>query len=363
MLGHALEERIHLAIDLISEELNTAVTPINPNRYIELMMGNILIGICFGGAHKLMDPEVKWIIDMVDEGHRLHNVLSLLQDQIPGLHYVWETSNMKWTKNFMSELKDLFMSKIQEHESTIDIDHIRDFTDSLILARRDTENDKHSENDVKLTNGHIFHILENIFVAGIEATRPTIQYAILHMVAFPDIQSKVQKEIDRIVGPHDLPKLFHRPDLGYTEAVFRESMRLSSVVPAGVARKTRCDTSVGGYDVPSNTMVLVNHWALHHDPTVWKNADHFIPERFLDTDGKLGPKPKNWLPFSAGTRVCMGEAVAKPELLLLFAALMQRFKWKIPLGRQVDLAPSGNMFSLYPKPHELIVERRYRDKK
>ena len=361
LLGNALEERIHLAINLLSDELNSAGTPVNPKRYIDLMMGNILIGVCFGGAHKLMDPEVQRLVDIDDEaGYHLFDGWSLLQDRIPGLHSVWETSNMKWVKSIMKELKDLFMLKIREHQNTIDMDHVRDFTDSLIIARAEAEADMQADYEDKLTDKHIFNILKNIFYAGIETTRYTLQYAILHMVAYPDIQSKVQEEIDQIVGPHDLPKLIHRPDLGYTEAVLRESMRLSSVLPTGVNHKTLCDTSVGGYDVPSNTMVLVNHWALHYDPKVWKNVDHFIPERFLDMNGKLGPTPDNWFPFSAGERGCLGETVAKPELLLLFAALMQRFKWRIPTGRQVDLAPNGNMYSLYPKPQELLIEKRNR---
>ena len=362
MHGDALEERVHKAIELVSKELNNVDIAINPNRYIDLMVGNILIGVCYSGAHTLMDPEVKRLIEISDEAvHRLFDGSSIFEDHIPGLQYVWETSNIRWFKNIAKELKDLFMTKIQEHENTIDTDHVRDITDSLILARREIENDMHAENKNKIPDIHIFHILKNICFAGIDTTRILLRYAILHMVAFPDIQTKVQEEIERIVGPLDMPKLIHRPDLGYTEAVLRESMRLSSVVPTGVPHKTLCDTSVGGFDVPKNTMVLINYWALHHDPNVWKNVDHFIPERFLDTDGKLGPTPESWFPFSAGKRGCLGEAVAKPELLLLFTALMQRFRWKIASGGQVDLAPNGNVFSVYPKPHELLVERRYQD--
>ena len=178
------------------------------------------------------------------------------------------------------------------------------------------------------------------------------------MVAFPDIQAKVQDEIDRVVDHGELPKLRHRPDLSYTEAVLHESMRFSVALPTAVPHTTTRDTTVGGYDVPKGTMVLINLWALHHDPKAWDNVEEFIPERFLDENGKLGPKPESWLPFSAGTRVCLGETVAKPELLLLFAALMQRFIWKIPEGGKVDLTPDGNMFSIYPKPHELLVEER-----
>ena len=84
----------------------------------------------------------------------------------------------------------------------------------------------------------------------------------------------------------------------------------------------------------------------------------FKPERYLDEDGKLGPKPENWLPFSAGRRVCLGEMVAKPELHLIFACLMQRFNWSLEKGKKVDLSPDGSWFILEPKPHQMVITDR-----
>ena len=116
--------------------------------------------------------------------------------------------------------------------------------------------------------------------------------------------------------------------------------------------------SLGPYDVPKNTMVMVNYWGLHHDPRKWERVNEFIPERFLDENGKLGPKPENWLPFSAGRRVCLGETVAKPELHLIFAYLMQQFTWRLPDGEKADLSPTGNWFSLIPKQHKFVIKER-----
>ena len=87
----------------------------------------------------------------------------------------------------------------------------------------------------------------------------------------------------------------------------------------------------------------------------------FIPERYLDKDGKLGPKPESWLPFSAGRRVCLGEMVAKPELHLIFASLMQKFNWSFPNGQKADIKPTGNMFVATPKPHRLVIKERTPD--
>ncbi|KAL8570446.1 hypothetical protein ACOMHN_034481 [Nucella lapillus] len=40
---------------------------------------------------------------------------------------------------------------------------------------------------------------------------------------------------------------------------------------------------------------------------------------------QLKPLPKAWLPFSMGRRSCVGENVARPELLLLLAFFLKRF--------------------------------------
>ena len=113
-----------------------------------------------------------------------------------------------------------------------------------------------------------------------------------------------------------------------------------------------------GFKIPKDTLVAINHWALHHDPDAWKDVETFKPERYLDENGKLGPKPQNWLPFSAGKRVCLGEFVAKPELHLLFAGLMQRFSWSAEEGVFVDITPQGSMFEAHPLPFNVLVKPR-----
>ena len=105
-------------------------------------------------------------------------------------------------------------------------------------------------------------------------------------------------------------------------------------------------------------MIMINLWALHHDPTQWQDVNDFRPERFLDKDGNLGPKLDNWLPFSAGRRVCLGEPVAKPEFVLIFSCLLQKFTWRLPDGVTADLSPDRSVFGIVPKPHKLIIEQR-----
>ena len=156
-----------------------------------------------------------------------------------------------------------------------------------------------------------------------------------------------------------MPGVADRPKLIYTEATMYEIMRLGTVAPLGVPHQTLCDTSVGGYNIPKNTMVMINIWALLNDPEEWDSPKEFRPSRFIDDAGKLKPKVESWLPFSAGRRACLGEFVAKPELLLIFACIMKRFKVSLPASVEFDSSPqTGNMILHVPKPFKIIVTER-----
>ena len=172
------------------------------------------------------------------------------------------------------------------------------------------------------------------------------------------VQSKVQEEIDGVTGSR-MPGVADRPKLVYTEATMYEIMRLGTVAPLGVPHQTLCDTSVGGYDIPKDTMVMINHWAVLNDPEEWDSPAEFRPERFIDDVGQLKPKVESWLPFSAGRRACLGEFVAKPELLLIFACIFKRFQVSLPAGAVFDPSPKlGSMILHVPKPFKVVVTER-----
>ena len=62
------------------------------------------------------------------------------------------------------------------------------------------------------------------------------------------------------------------------------------------------------------------------------------------------------MPFSAGRRVCMGESVAKPELLLILACLVKGFTWTLAPGETYDpVAKAEGMFVHLPKPYKVVI--------
>ena len=82
---------------------------------------------------------------------------------------------------------------------------------------------------------------------------------------------------------------------------------------------------VDGKLIPTNSHVIPNLYAVHMDPVEWPQPEEFRPERFIQPDTGKVYKPKNFLPFGTGQRMCLGDSLAEMELQLFFASIMHVF--------------------------------------
>ena len=83
---------------------------------------------------------------------------------------------------------------------------------------------------------------------------------LLAMSLYPDVQKKVQAELDSVIGPNRLPELRDCDLLPYTKAVVKEALRWHSVAPLLVPRTTTVDDVYNGYFIPEGSVVMVNVW-------------------------------------------------------------------------------------------------------
>lgn len=79
---------------------------------------------------------------------------------------------------------------------------------------------------------------------------------------------------------------------------------------------------------------MVNMWSSMRDPLYWSEPDKFDPERFIDSaKGKFKCKNDAMMPFSVGKRACIGEAIARLQLFLIFTSLVQKFEFSFACQR------------------------------
>lgn len=127
----------------------------------------------------------------------------------------------------------------------------------------------------------------DLFAAGTETTSTTMRWGLLLMMKYPEIQRKIQEEMNQVIEPGEMPKLEDRKKMPYTDAVIHEIQRFANIVPMGVSRSTPTDVNFRGYVIPKGTEIIPLLTSALNDELHWKTPHQFNPSHFLDADGNF----------------------------------------------------------------------------
>lgn len=185
--------------------------------------------------------------------------------------------------------------------------------------------------------------LQEMIFRGTDTTALLTEWAMAEVILNPDIQAKLRNELDFVVGDRsvtdsDISKL------PYLQAVVKETLRVHPPGPLlSWARLSTSDVHLSnGMVIPSNTVAMVNMWAITHDPNVWDDALVFKPERFMESvsgsDVDVRGVDLRLAPFGAGRRVCPGKNLGLATVNLWVAKLVQHFEWVQDTANPVDLS-------------------------
>lgn len=83
------------------------------------------------------------------------------------------------------------------------------------------------------------------------------------MILYPETQRNAQKELDQVIGSNAFPSLQDRPNLPYTNALYKEILRWHPVAPGGFPHVLSQDDFVGDYFIPKGTIVMSNIWYVY----------------------------------------------------------------------------------------------------
>ncbi|XP_061601327.1 steroid 17-alpha-hydroxylase/17,20 lyase [Cololabis saira] len=307
-----------VALDL-SPELTRAVT-------------NVICSLCFNSCYCRGDPEFEAMLSY-SQGIVDTVAKDSLVDIFPWLQ-IFPNADLHLLKHCVAIRDKLLQKKYDEHKADYS-DHVqRDLLDALLRAKRSAENNNTAEiggESVGLSDDHLLMTVGDIFGAGVETTTTVLKWAVTYLIHHPEIQSRIQDELDVNIGVDRSPQLSDRGGLPYLEATIREVLRIRPVSPLLIPHVALSDTSIGDFTVRKGTRVIINLWALHHDEKEWDNPDVFDPGRFLNSKGTgLSIPSSSYLPFGVGIRVCLGEALAKMELFLFLSWILQRFTLSVP---------------------------------
>lgn len=291
-----------------------------PLAYLVVSTANIMSAVCFGKRYSYEDEEFKQVVGRNDQFTQTVGAGSIV-DVMPWLQYF--PNPIKTIYNNFKKLNrefELFIrDKVVQHRKSIQSSIVRDVTDALIVAL------EHVSDRTEHAHGrdYVVSTVGDIFGASQDTLSTALHWIILILVKYPEMQVRLQQEVDKVVDRSRIPCIEDQPRLPYIMAFIYEVMRFTSFVPLTIPHSTTTDTTIMGYSVPKDTVVFINQWSVNHDPAVWSQPETFDPERFLDEDGALNKDLANGvLIFSLGKRRCIGEELSKLHLFLFTSLLV-----------------------------------------
>lgn len=334
--------------------------PVNISKIVSTLMADIMCRMTLGRKYSDQDSiGCKGINSVVQESYVVAGAFNV-GDYIPYMAWMDLQGLNRRFKEIHGIQDELLEKVIEEHVAQNDPNVTRDLVDVLLAASAD------KDMEPQITRDNIKAILYDMLGAGTDTSSTTTEWAMSELLRNPPLLKKVQDELERVVGMERMVLESDLPSLPYLQVVVRETLRLYPSAPLALPHLSVEACNVLGYEIPKNTQVLVNLWAIGRNPTSWEEAERFVPERFMN-GCSLDEKVRNceWIPFGAGRRVCPGEQLGMLLVQFPLAQLLHCFDWTLPdkmTGRELDMSERFGMtvrrahdLSAVPTPRLTVV--------
>ncbi|KAJ8765499.1 hypothetical protein K2173_014621 [Erythroxylum novogranatense] len=171
----------------------------------------------------------------------------------------------------------------------------------------------------------------------------------------PRILKKLKDEMDNVIGQDRILEEGDLPKLPYLRMVILEALRMFPATPMIDPHIASEDCSIAGYHIPRGSIILANAWALHRDPTLWKDPDTFVPERFEGiSDGAI----KNFIGFGMGRSSCRGMHLGHRIMGLTLGSIVQCLDWQMISGKDIDMTGANGVTMPIVVPLEVMYKAR-----
>ncbi|XP_042316380.1 cytochrome P450 2J5-like [Sceloporus undulatus] len=347
---HIVEEAAHQLVEIFTLAKGHPIDPILP---ISTKIFKVVCAVVFGHQSYFQEEEIEKILEESETGIKFAGTIShILYELFPRLMDRLPTPFRKMRAMVDKRILHL-REEIARHKEYQMQNEPQDFTDFYLLQMEKSKNDP----DSTYNEDNLVQCILDFLVAGTETSSTTLQWALLLMGVHPEIQDKVYKEMENVLGTSQSICYQDRKKMPYTNAVIHEIMRLKYVFPIGVARRSVKDVTMHGYTIPKGTFVVPDLTSVLLDPKQWETPRDFNPQHFLDKDGQFVAR-EEFLAFGAGPRVCLGEQLARMEIFLFFTHLLRSFRFYFPEGTdQINQDPLVG-FLLHPEAYKICAVPR-----
>uniref|UniRef100_T1JZT0 Cytochrome P450 n=1 Tax=Tetranychus urticae TaxID=32264 RepID=T1JZT0_TETUR len=240
-------------------------------------------------------------------------------------------SELKKVTSNQKELEEKITVEVIKHKEKKATHEIEDYIDGYLQ-----EMDKQKDSNTSFNMDTLRRNTADFYAAGADTTTLVLNHMMLYLITYPEYQQKIREEIKQTIGFERQPDYEDRTSMPFTMAFIYETLRIATITPLNLHRRSAQDTKVMNYFIPKDSIVIFNFWAVHRDPNLWNDPHLFKPERFLNDDGTKAVKSPNLIPFSGGKRVCPGANFAMTELFLYLVSILQNFQVSAPKGDKIS---------------------------
>ena len=354
-----LQQVAHNAVLVLLKEIKVAKNePIDPKPLLFKSVCAIMGYICYG---EFYDGDSEEVTEILEKSTNFAKYIGfgVLCDFLP-----WAKFLVKKQLRAFEELLGVSMT----YSDKLALAHIQDYDGKTIrdmsdMFRKVAEGmDENEQKALKINDQMLKTHISTLFGAGFGTTSATLRYGIMIMALNPEIQKRVQDEIDAVVGRDRFPEFDDEAKLPYTVATITEIYRHHSMSALGVTHSTTCDTEFEGYFIPKKTPIIINLYSANYDKSTFSDPEKFDPERFLTDTGTVNVALSECIvPYSLGHRRCVGEPVARLEVFLFFATILHQCTIEQAPGHPLDLNNYVMGFGIIHAPFKVIFRSRKGD--
>ncbi|GMS95513.1 hypothetical protein PENTCL1PPCAC_17688, partial [Pristionchus entomophagus] len=346
-----MEAQVNRSIDEMIDQMkatNDGVNPFDMNTPLQLCVGNIINETLFGYHFKYTDmSKFQFFINCINK--HLQNVKDnfwvMLIQAWPWVKHL-PIIGQKGYKDPIDNISKYHVF-IEEEVNKIAKIYDTDLEPTNFIQSYLVEMKKNPQLDLV----NLYAIVVDFWLAGMETTSTTLRWALLLLMKNPHVQDKMRAELLSAVGKDRRVEMADKPNLPYFNAAIAEIQRTANMVPfLGFHRCTE-DSTIGGNFIPKDTLTMPQIFSVLKDDQVFEKPTEFIPERFLEEDGKTANKKllERFIAFGLGKRQCVGEGLARMELFLVLGTLLLNYRFEPT--EPIDMKP---IFSavLVPRPYK-----------
>ncbi|KAI0633734.1 cytochrome P450 [Trametes polyzona] len=205
------------------------------------------------------------------------------------------------------------------------------------------------QEEFNMSDDELAYLAGSMFGAGSDTTAGVLPIMIMAAARHPELQARVQAQLDEVVGRDRLPTFADQEDLPEVCAWVQEVYRWRPVTPLGFAHRATKDVVWKDYVIPAGTEVLACHWAISRDPDVYPDPEAFKPARWLDEKRKMREDLKfpNW---GFGRRICPGLHVAERSVFINTALTFWAFEISEDPAHPIDTMAIKDGALAHPYP-------------